>query len=76
LVEVTLAGPAFTSDALHRLDTILRAHPGNAAVRLHLQLPDGRQVTIAVAASLSVTPGEALRNALETEFGEGCLTLR
>jgi hypothetical protein len=76
LVEVTLSGPSATSDALGRLDAILRAHPGNAAWRLRLQLPDGVLVTIAPAASRSVAPDEALRKALEAEFGEGCLTLR
>jgi len=76
LVEVTLSGPSATPEALRRLDAILRAHPGNAAWRLCLQLPDGKRVTIAPAASLSVTPDEALRNALEAEFGEGCLAFR
>ncbi len=76
LVEVTLTGPAANPAALHRLDAILRAHPGNAALRLHLQLPDGQRVTIAPAASLSVTPDDAFRQAVEAEFGAGCLTLR
>jgi DNA polymerase-3 subunit alpha len=76
LVEVTLRGNAATPEALRRLDVILRAHPGNAALRLHLQLPDGQRVTIAPAASLSVTPDDALRQVLEAEFGPGCLTLR
>jgi DNA polymerase-3 subunit alpha len=76
LVEVALAGPAVTAESLHRLDAILRAHPGNAALRLHLQLPDGQRVTIAPAASLGVTPDAKLRQALEAEFGPGCLTLR
>jgi len=76
LVEVTLGGPAATPEALRRLDAILRAHPGNAALRLHLELPDGKRVTIAPAASRSVTPDDAFRQALEAEFGVGCLTLR
>jgi len=76
LVEVTLGGDAATPEALRRLDGILRAHPGNAALRLHLDLPDGKRVTIAPATSLSVTPDEKLRQALEAEFGVGCLTLR
>jgi DNA polymerase-3 subunit alpha len=76
LVEVTLGGDAATSEALRRLEGILRAHPGNAALRLHLDLPDGKRVTIAPATSLSVTPDEKLRQALEVEFGVGCLTLR
>jgi hypothetical protein len=76
LVEVTLSGAAATPEALGRLDAILRAHPGNAAWRLHLQLPDGKRVTIAPAASRSVAPDDALRKALVAEFGEGCLTLR
>ena len=76
LVEVTLGGDAATSEALRRLEGILRAHPGNAALRLHLDLPDGKRVTIAPATSLSVTPDEKLRQALEAEFGVGCLTLR
>ena len=76
LVEVTLGGDAATPEALRRLEGILRAHPGNAALRLHLDLPDGKRVTIAPATSLSVTPDEKLRQALEAEFGVGCLTLR
>ena len=76
LVEVTLTGAAASAAALHRLETILRAHPGNAALRLHLQLPDGQRVTIALAASRSVTPDDAFRQAVEAEFGAGCLTFR
>ncbi len=76
LVEVTLGGDAATPEALRRLEGILRAHPGNAALRLHLDLPDGKRVTIAPATSLSVAPDEKLRQALEAEFGVGCLTLR
>ena len=76
LVEVTLGGDAATPEALRRLEGILRAHPGNAALRLHLDLPDGKRVTIAPATSLSVTPDEKLRQALEAEFGVGCLALR
>jgi hypothetical protein len=33
-------------------------------------------VTIAPATSLSVTPDEKFRQALEAEFGVGCLALR
>jgi DNA polymerase-3 subunit alpha len=76
LVEVTLSGAAVSEAALHRLDAILRAHPGDAALRLHLQLPDGQRVTIAPAASRSVTPNDAFRQAVEAEFGAGCLTLK
>jgi len=76
LVEVALSGPSATPEALSRLDAILRAHPGNAAWRLRLQLPDGKLVTIAPAASRSVAPDEALRKALEAEFGEGCVVFR
>ncbi len=76
LVEVTLGGNAATPEALRRLEGILRAHPGNAALRLHLDLHDGKRVTIAPATSLGVTPDEKFRLALEAEFGVGCLTLR
>jgi DNA polymerase-3 subunit alpha len=76
LVEVSLTGPAVTTESLHRLDAILRAHPGPAALRLHLHLPDGQRVTIAPASSVSVTPDDALRQALEAEFGPGCVTVR
>ena len=76
LVEVTLSGPTATAEALRRLEGILREHPGNAAVRLHIALPDGQRVTIAPAASVSVAPDETLRAALAAAFGEGCLTLR
>ena len=76
LVEVALSGSASTPEALRRLESILRLSPGNAPVRLHLTLPDGRRVTIAPSASFSVTPNETLRMALETEFGAGCVTFR
>jgi hypothetical protein len=71
-----LPGSASTSEALRRLESILRSHPGNAPVRLHLTLPDGRRVSIAPSASFSVTPDETLRMALETEFGAGCVTFK
>jgi len=76
MVEVALSGSASTPEALRRLESILRLSPGNAPVRLHLTLPDGRRVTIAPSASFSVTPNETLRMALETEFGAGCVTFR
>ncbi|MBI4841867.1 MAG: hypothetical protein HY803_12490, partial [candidate division NC10 bacterium] len=52
----------------------LEAHRGTSPLRLHLQLPEGGQVTIAPAPTLAVATGEGLRQALEAEFGPGCLT--
>jgi len=63
-------------EGLRRLEAILKARPGNSPLRLNLQLPEGGQVTIAPAASLTVTADEKLRQALEGEFGAGCLTLK
>jgi len=76
LVEVTLSAAAATPEGLRRLEAILKARPGNSPLRLNLQLPEGGQVTIAPAASLTVTADEKLRQALEGEFGAGCLTLK
>jgi DNA polymerase-3 subunit alpha len=76
LVEVTLAGAAANPEGLRRLEAILKAHPGNAPLRLHLQLPEGGQVTIAPAASLTVATDEDFKQAVEAEFGAGCLTLK
>lgn len=76
LVEVTLSAAAATPEGLRRLEAILKARPGNSPLRLNLQLPEGGQVTIAPAASLTVTADEKLRQALEGEFGAGCLTVK
>ncbi len=76
LVEVTLAGTAASSDGLRRLRELLQAHPGEAALRVRLRLPEGGQVTIAPASTLTVAADDNLRQALEAEFGAGCLTLR
>jgi DNA polymerase-3 subunit alpha len=75
LVEVTLAGDAASSDGLRRLKALLEAHPGDSPVRLHLDLPEGGQVTIAPRPSLTVAAGDELRRALEAAFGAGCLTV-
>jgi DNA polymerase-3 subunit alpha len=75
LVEVTLAGGAASSDGLRRLKAILEGHRGSSPLRLHLQLPEGGQVSIAPAPSLTVAAGEGLRRALEAEFGPGCLSV-
>jgi hypothetical protein len=76
LAEVTLSAANATPEGLRQLETILKAHPGSAPLRLNLQLPEGGQVTIAPAASLTVTADEKLRQALEEEFGAGCLMVK
>jgi DNA polymerase-3 subunit alpha len=76
LAEVTLSAAYATPEGLRQLETILKAHPGSAPLRLNLQLPEGGQVTIAPAASLTVTADEKLRQALEAEFGAGCLAVK
>ena len=75
LVEVTLGRAVASPDGLRRLRAILQAHPGGAPLRLHLQLPEGGQVTIAPDPSLTVAADEALRRALTAEFGATCLTV-
>jgi DNA polymerase-3 subunit alpha len=75
LVEVTLAGEAASSDGLRRLKALLEAHRGTSPLRLHIRLPEGGQVTIAPAPTLTVAADEALRQALEAEFGPGCLSV-
>jgi DNA polymerase III subunit alpha len=76
LAEVTLPAANATPEGLRQLEAILKAHPGSAPLRLTLQLPEGGQVTIAPAASFSVTADEKLRHALEAEFGAGCLMVK
>jgi DNA polymerase-3 subunit alpha len=76
LVEVTLAGDAASPEGLRRLRDLLEAHPGGSPLRLHIELPEGGQVTIAPAPSWTVAAGEELRRVMEAEFGAGCLTLR
>ncbi|HSB68760.1 MAG TPA: DNA polymerase III subunit alpha [Candidatus Methylomirabilis sp.] len=75
LVEVTLGRAVASPDGLRRLRAILQAHPGGAPLRLHLQLPEGGQVTIAPDPSLTVAADEALRQALTAEFGAACLSM-
>jgi DNA polymerase-3 subunit alpha len=75
LMEVRLAGAFASSDGLRRLKALLEMHPGNSPWRLHLQLPEGGQVTIAPAPGLSVAADDSLRQELEEAFGPGCFTL-
>jgi DNA polymerase-3 subunit alpha len=75
LVEVTLAGRAASLEGFQRLKEILEAHRGSAPLRLHIHLPEGGQVTIAPASSLTVMSDDRLRQALEAEFGAECLRL-
>jgi DNA polymerase-3 subunit alpha len=76
LAEVTLPAANATPEGLRQLKTILKAHPGSSPLRLNLQLPEGGQVTIAPAVSLTVTADEKLRQALEGGFGAGCLMVK
>jgi DNA polymerase-3 subunit alpha len=75
LVEVTLAGDSASSVGLRRLKALLEMHPGSSPLRLHLQLPEGGQVTIAPASSLTVAADDSLRQELEEAFGPGCVTV-
>jgi DNA polymerase-3 subunit alpha len=75
LVEVTLAGDAASSEGLRRLKALLQAHPGGSPLRLHIELPEGGQVTIAPPPSLSVAADDSLRQELEEAFGPGCLRM-
>jgi hypothetical protein len=76
LLEITLAGAVLTSDGLRKLHSILASHPGGSPIRLHLELPEGGQVTIAPASSLGVNPAEPLRQAIEAAFGAGCVSIQ
>ena len=75
LIEITLAGGAASTDGLQRLKAILEAHRGNSPLRLHLHLPEGGQVTVAPAPSVMVAANDDLRQALEAEFGAGCVSV-
>jgi DNA polymerase-3 subunit alpha len=75
LLEITLAGPVADSMGLQRLKALLEMHPGNSPWRLHLRLPEGSQVTIAPAPSLTVAADDNLRQALEEAFGPGCVSV-
>jgi DNA polymerase-3 subunit alpha len=75
LVEVTLAGASASSEGLRRLKALLEMHPGSSPLRLHLQLPEGGQVTIAPAPGLTVAADDNLRQELEEAFGPGCFTV-
>jgi DNA polymerase-3 subunit alpha len=74
LVEVTLVGDAASSEGLRRLKALLQAHPGGSPLRLHIELPEGGQVT--VAPSFSVAADDSLRQELEAAFGAGCLRMQ
>ncbi len=75
LVEVRLRGDRASSESLQRLKSLLEMHPGKSPVRLHLELPEGGEVTIAAAASLSIAADQVLRQELEEAFGPGCVTV-
>ncbi len=75
LVRVTLAGTFASPEGLRRLKALIERHPGNSPWRLHLQLPEGGQVTIAPEPGLTVTADENLRQELEKAFGPGCFTV-
>jgi DNA polymerase-3 subunit alpha len=74
MVEITLAGVFASSDGLRRLKALLDMHPGRSSWRLHLQLPEGSQVTIAPAPGLTVAADESLRQDLQEAFGPGSFT--
>ena len=76
LVEVTLAGAQASAEALQRLRALIDRHPGDATLRIQLRLPEGGQVVIAPAASLTVASGEVFQAAVEAEFGAGCLAVK
>jgi DNA polymerase-3 subunit alpha len=76
LVEVTLAGAGASSDGLQRLRALVERHPGEAAFRIQLHLPEGGYVIIAPASTLTIAPGESFQAAVEAEFGPGCVAVK
>ena len=76
LVEVTLAGTAASAEGLQRLRTLIDRHPGEAALRVRLQLPEGGEVIIAPPTALAVAAGERFRAAAEAELGAGCVAIK
>ncbi|MFA5027240.1 MAG: DNA polymerase III subunit alpha, partial [Candidatus Methylomirabilota bacterium] len=76
LVEVTLAGTTASAEGLQRLRALIDRHPGEAALRVRLQLPEGGEVVIAPPTALTVAGGERFRAAAEAELGAGCVAIK
>jgi DNA polymerase-3 subunit alpha len=76
LVEVRLAGAAASTEGLRRLRELAVQHPGSAVLQVRLRLPEGGEVVIAPAASLTVSADEPFRTAAEAAFGAGSIAVK
>jgi len=63
-------------DALAVLKDVLAAHPGPCDTFLHLERDDDRETVLALPASLRVTAGGAIVNAVERLLGAGAMSFR
>ena len=73
-VRVSLASVG--RDALAVLKDVLAAHPGPCDTFLHLERDDDRETVLALPASLRVTAGGAIVNAVERLLGAGAMSFR
>ena len=63
-LRIRLAAEVATADRLERIRTVLRAHPGDEPVRLHLRGADGRDAIIQAGPRFRVTVTQELIRAL------------
>jgi len=68
-VHINVLASEATRDRLEALGTVLRAHPGDCGVQLHLVIPGESETVMALPDTRGVEPGEALARAVDGLFG-------
>ena len=72
---VRIGSAEATEDRLTALRQLLRAHPGDCAVTLHVVIPDKSETVIAVSGVSGVRPDDALRADVDALFGRSVTDL-
>ena len=74
-VLVTVPCVGTTTETIDRMHALLAQHPGQRPVFLRMLTPDGYCVTVRCNAALTVSPDQALVEALDSLLGPGHVTL-
>ena len=68
-LRVRVLEPDVSHDRMEALKKVLRAHPGECAVFLHITIPGESETILTVGGRRGVQPSDALRQDVDALFG-------